>query len=212
MTIKRVLDLFASFFGLLITLPLLGFIALSIKIMMGNPLIFRQTRVGRNGKLFTLYKFRSMTSNHNGNSVTVKGESRITPLGNFLRKYKLDELPQLWNILKGDMSFVGPRPEVPEYITKLVGEERLIIGLRPGLTSPASIKYKDEEELVALATDPQIYYNEVIWPDKVKMNIEYCKNRSLLGDMILIIYTLLIPFRKKRNMLQSCGGMIKGED
>lgn len=153
-----------------------------------------------------------MTSNHNGNSVTVKGESRITPLGNFLRKYKLDELPQLWNILKGDMSFVGPRPEVPEYITKLVGEERLIIGLRPGLTSPASIKYKDEEELVALATDPQIYYNEVIWPDKVKMNIEYCKNRSLLGDMILIIYTLLIPFRKKRNMLQSCGGMIKGED
>ncbi len=196
MTIKRVLDLVGSILGLLIALPLLGFIAMSIKIMMGNPLIFRQTRVGQNGKLFTLYKFRSMTYNHNGNSITVKGESRITPLGNFLRKYKLDELPELWNILKGDMSFVGPRPDVPEYITKLVGEERLILRIRPGLTSPASIKYKDEEKLVALATDPQSFYNEVIWPDKVRINLEYCKNRSLLGDMTLILKTMLLLFRK----------------
>jgi len=131
-----------------------------------------------------------MTSDHKGNSITVKGEVRITPLGNLLRKYKLDELPELWNILKGDMSFVGPRPDVPEYIAKLVGEERLILRLRPGLTSPASLKYVNEEELVALANDPQSYYNEVIWPDKVRMNLEYCKSRRLLGDLIIVMNTI----------------------
>jgi len=187
---KRILDSVAAFFGLLIALPIIGLITISVKIVMGSPVFFCQSRVGRNGELFTLYKFRSMTSDHKGNSITVKGEVRITPLGNLLRKYKLDELPELWNILKGDMSFVGPRPDVPEYIAKLVGEERLILRLRPGLTSPASLKYVNEEELVALANDPQSYYNEVIWPDKVRMNLEYCKSRRLLGDLIIVMNTI----------------------
>ena len=197
MPMKRAFDLIASFFGIILALPMLGLIALIIKMKMGDPIIFRQKRVGQNGRLFTLYKFRSMSSDHNGNSVTVKGESRITPLGIFLRRYKLDELPELWNILKGDMSFVGPRPDVPEYMNKLVGEERIILRFRPGLTSPASLKYVDEEQLVALTNDPQGFYNKVIWPDKVRMNLEYCKNRSLLGDIILVFYTVSILLNKK---------------
>lgn len=158
---------------------------------MGDPVIFRQNRSGREGKLFTIYKFRTMTFNHNGNSITVKGEQRITPLGEFLRKYKLDELPELWNILKGDMSFVGPRPDVPEYMIKLVGEERLILKLRPGITSPASIKYYNEEAILASSSEPLKYYNEVIWPEKVRLNLEYFKSRSFFGDIIIIMKTII---------------------
>ena len=202
---KRIFDIIISFFGLLMFLPTMGLIAMSIKVVMGNPVIFSQNRVGRDGKLFLLYKFRSMTSDHKGNSITVMGEPRITPLGRLLRKYKLDELPELWNILKGDMSFVGPRPDVPEYMTKLVGEERIILRLRPGLTSPASLKYIDEEELVALTNDPQSYYNDVIWPDKVRMNLQYCKTRSF-GDMTLIMITISKLFVSVLNVI---GTMIK---
>lgn len=188
---KRIFDIIASLLGLLIVLPILGIVALSIKIVMGDPVIFRQNRSGREGKLFTIYKFRTMTFNHNGNSITVKGEQRITPLGEFLRKYKLDELPELWNILKGDMSFVGPRPDVPEYMIKLVGEERLILKLRPGITSPASIKYYNEEAILASSSEPLKYYNEVIWPEKVRLNLEYFKSRSFFGDIIIIMKTII---------------------
>jgi lipopolysaccharide/colanic/teichoic acid biosynthesis glycosyltransferase len=189
---KRVFDITASFFGLVLVSPVLGVIALIIKSAMGNPIIYCQKRSGRHGNLFTIYKFRSMTSNHDGSTVSIKGESRITTIGAFLRKYKLDELPELWNVLKGDMSFVGPRPDVPEYLNKLVGEERLILELRPGITSPASLKYTLEEELVASAQDPLKYYNEVIWPDKVRLNLEYYRNRSFFGDLMLILRTVFV--------------------
>ena len=158
--------------------------------MPGGPAIFKQKRVGKEGKLFTMYKFRSMTVGHGGSSVSVAGESRITPLGAKLRKYKLDELPELWNVLIGDMSFVGPRPDVPGYADKLQGEDRLILNLRPGITGPASLKYKNEEEILSQVEDPQKYNDEVIYPDKVKINLEYYYHHSLMGDIKLIIQTV----------------------
>lgn len=131
-----------------------------------------------------------MNINHGGNTVSIKGENRITPLGSELRKYKLDELPELWNVLKGDMSLVGPRPDLPEYANKLTGEERKILELRPGITGPATLKYANEEELLASVSDPQRYNDEVLWPDKVRINLHYYYNKSLSGDIVIILETL----------------------
>ena len=139
-----------SLIGLLVLWPLLLVVAILIKIKMpGGPVIFKQKRVGRHGKLFTMHKFRTMTVSHSGSSVSVAGETRITPLGAVLRKYKLDELPELWDVFVGNMSFVGPRPDVPGYADQLQGEDRKILELRPGITGPASLKYRDEEEMIA---------------------------------------------------------------
>ena len=188
---KFLFDRIFSLFGLLVLAPVLLVVAVLIKIRMpGGPAIFRQRRVGRNGKLFTMYKFRSMTVSHSGSSVSVAGESRITPLGAKLRKYKLDELPELWNVLKGDMSFVGPRPDVPGYADRLQGEDRLILKLRPGITGPASLKYANEEELSAQVADPRRYNDEVIFPDKVRINLDYYYNRTFCGDIRLIFQTI----------------------
>ncbi len=147
--------------------------------------------MGQYGRLFTMYKFRTMTTKHHGSSVSVKGESRITPLGAALRRYKLDELPELWNILIGDMSFVGPRPDVPGYADRLQGDDRLVLSVKPGITGPASLKYAGEEELLAQQPDPVAYNDLVIWPDKVRINLEYVKHRSMLLDLKIILYTLL---------------------
>lgn len=181
-----------AFIGLLFLWPVLIVIAILIKIKMpGGPVIFKQKRVGLNGKIFTMYKFRSMTVNHGGSSVSVAGESRITPLGSTLRKYKLDELPELWNVLIGDMSFVGPRPDVPGYADQLKGEDREVLLLRPGITGPASLKYRDEEELLAKQADPQKYNDEVIFPDKVKINRYYLHHYSFIKDIQMIFCTVL---------------------
>jgi lipopolysaccharide/colanic/teichoic acid biosynthesis glycosyltransferase len=190
--IKRTFDLLASFFGLFLLWPVLLLISLLIKIKMPEgPILFKQKRIGRFGKLFTMVKFRTMTVNHNGSSVSVKGECRITPFGSYLRKYKLDELPELWNVLKGDMSFVGPRPDVPGYADKLVGEERRILELRPGITGPASLKYANEEEILTNVADPIKYNDEVIYPDKVRLNLEYLRTQSFWGDIKIIFYTII---------------------
>ena len=188
---KWLFDRVVAFIGLCFLWPVLLVVWMLIHVKMpGGPAIFTQKRVGKNGKLFTMYKFRSMTVGHGGSSVSVAGESRITPLGAKLRKYKLDELPELWNVLIGDMSFVGPRPDVPGYADKLEGEDRLILKLRPGITGPASLKYKNEEEILAQVEDPQKYNDEVIYPDKVKINLEYYYHHSLVGDIKLIIQTI----------------------
>ena len=158
---------------------------------MPGPVFFTQKRVGQHGKLFTMVKFRTMSVGHGGNSISVKGESRITPLGATLRKYKLDELPGLYNVLKGDMSFVGPRPDVPGYADKLQGDDRRILSLKPGITGPASMKYTREEEILAQQPDPVKYNNEVIYPDKVRINMKYLKHRNFLMDMMIIAYTLV---------------------
>ncbi|MDE6552627.1 MAG: sugar transferase [Muribaculaceae bacterium] len=192
MTLKYIFDRLMALIGLLCLWPVLLVVAILIRIKMpGGPVIFKQKRVGRNGKLFTMYKFRSMTVGHGGSSVSVAGESRITPLGAKLRKYKLDELPELWNVLIGDMSFVGPRPDVPGYADQLKGEDRDVLKLRPGITGPASLKYRDEEELLAKQPDPQKYNDEVIFPDKVRLNLHYLHHYSFSKDIRMIFATVL---------------------
>ncbi len=197
---KFVFDRLVSFLGLIILLPVLVIVAILVKVKMpGGPVFFSQRRVGRNGRLFTMHKFRTMTMDHDGSSVSVAGESRITPLGAKLRKYKLDELPELWNVLIGDMSFVGPRPDVPGYADALVGEDREVLQLRPGITGPASLKYRNEEELLARVasegvagyTDPVRYNDEVIYPDKVRLNRYYLHHYSFWMDIKMIFATVL---------------------
>ena len=164
--IKFLFDRLMALIGLLFLWPILLVVALLIKIKMpGGPAFFTQKRVGRNGKLFTMYKFRSMTVSHSGSSISVAGESRITPL-------------------------VGPRPDVPGYADKLQGEDRLILQLRPGITGPASLKYANEEDILALVDDPIRYNDEVIFPDKVKINLDYYYNHTFVGDIKLIFQTI----------------------
>lgn len=200
MGLKYIFDRTVSLLGMIILLPVLVIVAILVKVKMpGGPVFFSQRRVGRNGRLFTMYKFRTMTVDHDGSSVSVAGESRITPLGAKLRKYKLDELPELWNVLIGDMSFVGPRPDVPGYADALVGEDREVLQLRPGITGPASLKYRNEEELLARVasegidgyTDPVKYNDEVIFPDKVRLNCHYLHHYSFWMDMKMILATVL---------------------
>lgn len=190
--LKNSFDKIFALIGLLVLSPILLLIALLIRVKMPDgAVLFRQQRVGQYGKVFTMVKFRTMTVTHHGAYISVAGESRITPLGAFLRKYKLDELPELWNILKGDMSFVGPRPDVPGYTDKLIGKDRDILQLKPGITGPATLKYRNEEELLAQQANPQQYNDEVIFPDKVKINLEYLHHHSFWGDIRIIIQTIL---------------------
>ena len=213
MIFKWIFDRVVSLIGLLCLWPILLVVAILIKKKMpGGPAFFTQKRVGRYGKLFTMHKFRSMTVSHSGSSVSVAGEARITPLGATLRKYKIDELPELWDVLIGKMSFVGPRPDVPGYADQLQGDKRRMLELRPGITGPASLKYRDEEELLADVRNkmvegrclPQeqidsmkdqelaVWYNDhVIYPDKVRINLYYLDNYSFLKDIQMILCTVL---------------------
>lgn len=189
---KEVFDRSMALFGLLVLWSMLLVVAILIRVKMpGGPVIFKQKRVGKDGRLFTMYKFRSMTVGHGGSSVSVAGESRITPLGAVLRKYKLDELLELWNVLKGDMSFVGPRPDVPGYLDCLTGDAKKVLKLKPGITGPASLKYRNEEELLVKIENPQKYNDEVIFPDKVRINLNYLHHWSFWLDMKIIIYTII---------------------
>lgn len=200
MFLKWIFDKLASLFGLLFLSPVLLVVAILIKVKMPGPVLFCQKRVGQYGKLFTVYKFRSMTvkaeasvasRDSDATSIASTEQNRITPLGEKLRRYKLDELPELWNVLKGDMSFVGPRPDVPGYADQLQGEERDILKLKPGITGPASLKYRNEEELLASVDNPAQYNDEVIFPDKVKLNLYYLKHYSFIKDIQMIICTVL---------------------
>jgi len=190
MLLKRAFDILASFFGLLVLSPFLLVAGLLVRFSSEGPILFRQARAGRHGIPFTIYKFRTMFVDHGGSSVSVKGERRITPIGAVLRKLKIDEMPELWNILIGDMSFVGPRPDMSEYVERLKGEERNILKVRPGLTSPASIKYYNEELILSQMPDPHKYFDEVIWPDKVRMNLDYYYHINLFNDITIIIKTI----------------------
>ena len=197
MALKYVFDRVAALLGLLLIWWLLIVVAILIKVKMpGGPALFRQTRIGRHGKPFTIYKFRTMTVGHGGSSVSVAGESRITPLGAVLRRYKIDELPELWNVLIGDMSFVGPRPDVPGYADRLQGDDREMLELRPGITGPASLKYRNEEELLAAVDNPQEYNDTVIYPDKVRLNKYYYEHYSFVKD-IQIIFATVLGFKVK---------------
>lgn len=190
--LKEIFDRFVAIAGLIILWPVMAVVAVLIAVRMpGGPVIFRQQRVGRGGRLFTLVKFRTMTMGHSGSTVSVAGESRITPLGAVLRRLKLDELPELWNVARGDMSFVGPRPDVPGYADMLTGDDRRVLQLKPGITGPATLKYRNEEQLLAMCDNPREYNDRVIFPDKVRINLEYLDIRSFVGDIRIIMQTLL---------------------
>lgn len=191
MLLKFLFDRICALLGLLILLPVLLVVALLVAIETPGPVFFVQQRVGKDGKLFRCHKFRTMKVSHSGSSISVAGETRITPLGAKLRKYKLDELPELWDVLIGNMSFVGPRPDVPGYADKLEGKDRLILSLRPGITGPASLKYRNEEELLATVPNPEEYNNKVIYPDKVRINLYYVEHYSFWKDLQMIFCTVL---------------------
>lgn len=219
MILKRLFDIVASLCGLLLIWWVYPIVAILIKIKMpGGPAFFCQQRVGKEGKLFTCHKFRTMLVKHSGSSVSVAGDSRITPFGAKLRHYKIDELPELWDVLIGNMSFVGPRPDVPGYADKLEGDDRVVLKLRPGITGPATLKYRLEDEMIADfvsnmkngenvvlygATLPEnikemsdqelaVWYNDnVIYPDKVRLNKYYYEHYSFVKDIEMIFATVL---------------------
>ena len=192
---KRLFDIIFSLLGIIFLFPVFIFVSILIKIDSSGPVFFLQERVGLNGKLFKIIKFRSMKEDHkNSLTVTLKNDKRITRIGKKLRKYKIDEIPELVNVLVGDMSFVGPRPDVPGYADLLEGNDRNILKLRPGITSLASIKYANEEQLLLEHKDPIAYNNEVIFPDKVKMNLNYYENNNIWIDIKIIFATLFTLF------------------
>ena len=190
---KRLFDVFASGCGLLVLSPIFLIMAIWIKLDSEGSVFYRQVRVGRNNNDFRIFKFRSMrVGSDKGSLVTIGGrDPRITRSGYFIRKYKLDEFPQLINVFLGEMSLVGPRPDVPGYADRLEGEDRRMLLLKPGITGPASLKYRNEEELLAEQENPQRYNDEVLFPDKVRINIEYLDNWSFGKDIKIIVYTLL---------------------
>ena len=189
--IKRLFDIILSFVGIIILIPVFIIVSILIKIDSSGPVFFLQERVGLNGKLFKIIKFRSMKINHNNSlTVTIENDKRITRIGKKIRKYKIDEIPELLNVFFGDMSLVGPRPDVPGYADLLEGENRNILKLRPGITSRASIKYANEEMILLNEDDPIAYNNNIIFPDKVKMNLNYYYNNNIWIDIKIIFATL----------------------
>lgn len=186
---KRLFDLTAAALGLALLWPVILITWVLAARDTGASGIFRQERVGKDGRLFRVAKIRTMRA-VGGTTVTTAHDNRITPLGAKLRRWKLDELPQLWNVLKGEMSFVGPRPDVPGFLDRLQGEDRAILQLRPGITGPATLKYRDEEQILAAVPDPERHNAEVIWPDKVRINLDYLRHWSLMGDLTYILRTL----------------------
>ena len=188
--IKYLFDRIFGLIGLIIALPVILIIAIIVWITDGWPVFFVQKRVGKEGKLFLMIRFRTMRQNDGSNTVSVRGDHRITSIGAILRKYKLDELPELWNVMIGQMSFVGPRPDVPGYADHLTGDDRKILKLRPGITGPATLKYANEEELLSTVEDPKRYNDEVIFPDKVKINLHYYHHQNLFTDLSILFRTI----------------------
>ena len=189
---KRLFDITASFFGIIILSPLLIFIGLWVGLSSKGGVFYKQIRVGKNNKDFKLYKFRSMRVNSDKQGLLTVGskDSRITKAGYFIRKYKIDELPQLFNVLKGDMSFVGPRPEVRRYVDLYSKEQMKVLSIRPGITDPASIKYRNENDLLSSANNPEEYYIQHIMPDKLKINIDYINTQTFIKDIKIIFQTI----------------------
>ena len=191
---KRLFDLVFSLTGIVVCLPMFLVVAILIKLDSPGPVFFIQKRMGTNGVLFSLFKFRTMLRDNVAEGLMFEpgGKTRITRVGRFLRNAKIDELPQLWNVLIGDMSFVGPRPEVSKYKEFYSGENSRVLAIRPGITDMASVKYRNEEQQLALAQDPAKYYTQVILPDKLKLNRDYVNNGiGLVKDVAIILKTLL---------------------
>lgn len=201
---KRVLDCISAATGLFVLLPLFTLVAVCIKLSSRGPVFYRQMRVGKDGHPFDIVKFRSMNSVSSEMSpgITVSGDKRITRVGRFLRRYKMDELPQLWNVLRGDMSLVGPRPELPKYVETYPPEQRLVLCVRPGITDPASLLYRHEEEILSRCEDPERVYRMEILPDKLAQNLGYIRNISFRTDLRIILATVSRSFLLIENSAQ----------
>lgn len=191
--LKRCFDIVCSAIGLILLCPLFVIVAIWIKLDSKGPVFYRQVRVGRKNKDFRIYKFRSMAVDSDKKGlITIGGkDSRVTRVGYYIRKYKIDELPQLINVFIGDMSFVGPRPEVRKYVDMYTAEQLRVLDVRPGITDAASIKYRNENDLLATQSNPELYYIQVIMQDKLQINLDYVANHSFIKDINLIFKTFL---------------------
>lgn len=204
--VKYLFDRVTALVGLVVLALPLAVIALLVRRSLhGAPVIFTQTRVGKDGRYFRIHKFRTMTNEQELSPIAYPNRARITPIGAKLRRHKLDELPELWDVLVGHMSFVGPRPDVPGYADRLLGEDRVILEMRPGITGPATLKYRNEEQLIEQhvqqakaqgdnrpeAEIAQQYNDEVIYPDKVRINVDYYRHYSFFNDLLIILKTIL---------------------
>ena len=194
MMLKRTFDILLSVFAIFLLSPFFLVVSFLIVIDSGFPIFFLQKRIGRDAKEFNIIKFRTMKTNNENITITVSDDSRITRIGKYLRKTKIDELPEILNVLFGQMSFVGPRPDVKGYADKLKGANRKILALRPGITGPASLKYYNEEYILSQKSNPKKYNDEVIFPDKVKINMHYFHNRSFFLDLKIIFATIFRVF------------------
>jgi len=194
--IPRIVEAPLSALALLLCSPFLVFVGLCISCSSPGPALYRQERVGRNGKVFTLLKFRTMEANKGGPQVTSRGDPRVTPIGRLLRATKLDELPELWNVIRGDLSLVGPRPEVPRYVNLDSPSWKKVLGVRPGITDPVTIRLRNEEALMALAgDDPESFYLEVLQPFKLRGYTEYIRRRTARSDLVVLFRTLRAVLR-----------------
>ena len=191
--VKRLFDILVSLTAIILLFPIMIVIGIAIKLDSSGPVIFKQPRTGRFGKVFNVWKFRTMVVDAEklGRQITVGNDSRITKIGAFLRKYKIDELPQLINVFKGDMSLVGPRPEVPRYVNMYTEEQRRVLDVKPGITDLASIRYRDENELLGQAENPDEFYINTIMPDKLALNLEYINKSNVFYDIYIIIETII---------------------
>jgi lipopolysaccharide/colanic/teichoic acid biosynthesis glycosyltransferase len=191
---KRGFDLLFALVGLALISPVILLVWVVTKLDDGGPIFFRQTRVGQQGRLFQIIKFRTMSigADQVGPSITATGDRRITRVGRWLRKTKLDELPQLWNVLRGDMSFVGPRPEVPKYVALYTPEQRRVLDLKPGMTDEASVAFREEESLLAAAADPERFYIEHCIARKIAINLAYANHANVFRDMLVILRTIYL--------------------
>lgn len=186
---KRAFDVLVAAAGLVATSPLWMIAAIAVKLSSPGPVLHKAVRVGMGGRPFTLYKFRSMRTEATGPAVTAGGDPRITALGRLLRRWKLDEIPQLFNVLVGDMSLVGPRPEDPKYVAGYTDEQRRVLDVRPGITGPAAIAYRDEESLLASSADPERLYVEEILPAKLELDLAYARETSFRKDLVVLLRT-----------------------
>lgn len=191
--IKRIFDVIMSSIGIIVLSPVFIIVSIAIKISSPGKILFLQKRVGKDGVEFNIYKFRTMVSDAEklGKQITVGNDSRITKVGAFLRKFKIDELPQLFNVFTGDMSLVGPRPEVPKYVALYTNEQRKVLSIRPGITDMASLRYKDENDILGKVDNPEEHYINVIMQDKLSLNLEYIEKSNIIFDISLILKTII---------------------
>ncbi len=200
--LKRLFDFSVSLFGLIFFSPFLLVCAFLIRILDPGPVLFVQERIGLDGVPFRMLKFRTMRVGVSGASITVGGDQRITSIGRFLRKFKFDELPQLWNVLRGDMSFVGPRPEVRKYVEMYTDQQALVLHLKPGITDLASFAFFDESDLLASAPNPEAFYIKDVMPEKIRINLAYADRANFFVDLVLIAATVLRALGIKMNLFR----------